>query len=757
MLNEEKYENIFSPQTLSKLDKQSQENLKDMLGDKTLMQTMISSQKLIDEIIAIEAPYKEQLEQLAIEMVEQIYPIVIDENIYIDAKIISMTDVGNSLDESITPEGRRRVINGISQGAALRGTFSFYLFKEYIEAIDESLIQKYNELLKNTFGVYDDKNAVAMFLSALAQGQKSAGGSSKVIINEIKIISGTISFQQKEIKNIINGLMLDMNDPFNKRLYNIHNIKELKSWLEDYCGTDADDRNTWPDRVLGDLKIIKENNESGITIQAKAICFPMLVHEIIKGLYELVGMSGFKGNKEENQQIVDKVDTLSNEVEDLQKGKFIYDALNNIFADSKYNEPRIREYFFQEVYQLDDQEFIELIENSINENMTSSQIKWVDQTLREINQDLKDDEYDKEGIDEVKVISGTSNKPIEGKLYDFQYTEDIEDPFYYFYEKHKFERFEGKEYVFLRVHTGERSLFFKDNVKNLKLSKLNEIKVFSGTGNFKYTIFSKIKNIFLNAFLEEDSWLDKNKYPKDFQIKLLGKSPIINKNCIIYSNNDLKPFGVSIGENKTRYLGKIDNVLKYLQSEKDKLNESKSQCWDGYKKVGVKKKGDKTVNNCIPIKENNEKVKCSNCGWEWDLANGGDDSYICHKCGYDQENDVFDYSKIIEFDVKEEEEQDFLQELKKTNRNILIESKYQGRTVQLNKPMQGDSKKFKVFVKNKDGKVLKVNFGAKGMNIKKNNPKNKNAYCSRSKGIEGGGKDKTKANYWSRKAWSCNN
>ena len=30
-----------------------------------------------------------------------------------------------------------------------------------------------------------------------------------------------------------------------------------------------------------------------------------------------------------------------------------------------------------------------------------------------------------------------------------------------------------------------------------------------------------------------------------------------------------------------------------------------------------------------------KKVTCKNCGWKWDIADGGDDLYICHKCGHD--------------------------------------------------------------------------------------------------------------------------
>ena len=88
--------------------------------------------------------------------------------------------------------------------------------------------------------------------------------------------------------------------------------------------------------------------------------------------------------------------------------------------------------------------------------------------------------------------------------------------------------------------------------------------------------------------------------------------------------------------------------------------------------------------------------------------------------------------------------------------DVLDEAEYQGKDVPLNTPMKGDVKKSKVFVKDpKTGNVKKVNFGDKSMSIKKDQAGRKKSYCARSAGIEGGGKDKTKANYWSRKAWDC--
>jgi hypothetical protein len=69
-------------------------------------------------------------------------------------------------------------------------------------------------------------------------------------------------------------------------------------------------------------------------------------------------------------------------------------------------------------------------------------------------------------------------------------------------------------------------------------------------------------------------------------------------------------------------------------------------CWDG-KKLGTPKtkisyKTGKRVNNCVPIEELVTDVICDNCGWKWDIADGGDDPYICHnilpsgrKCNHD--------------------------------------------------------------------------------------------------------------------------
>lgn len=84
--------------------------------------------------------------------------------------------------------------------------------------------------------------------------------------------------------------------------------------------------------------------------------------------------------------------------------------------------------------------------------------------------------------------------------------------------------------------------------------------------------------------------------------------------------------------------------------------------------------------------------------------------------------------------------------------NQIQEAQYQGRTVELNKPMRGDVKKFKVYVKNDKGNVVKVNFGDPDMTIKRHIPARKKSFRARHK-CDTDPADKDTARYWSCKMW----
>jgi len=160
---------------------------------------------------------------------------------------------------------------------------------------------------------------------------------------------------------------------------------------------------------------------------------------------------------------------------------------------------------------------------------------------------------------------------------------------------------------------------------------------------------------------------------------------------------------------------KIQDLMNEEQyaEEKQRLDP---KCWTGYKKSGTKMKGDKRVNNCVKVSEN--------------------------EYSYDDDNAFYEDYGVMWFNEDD----------------ILDEAEYQGRNVKLGKPMQGDVKKFKVYVKNPKGNVVKVNFGhggssvkGKAMKIRKNNPKARKSFRARHNCDNPG--PRHKARYWSCRKW----
>jgi hypothetical protein len=156
------------------------------------------------------------------------------------------------------------------------------------------------------------------------------------------------------------------------------------------------------------------------------------------------------------------------------------------------------------------------------------------------------------------------------------------------------------------------------------------------------------------------------------------------------------------------------------------VTEAKGPCWKGYRQLGMKKKNGKQVPNCVP----------ESTFTELDLAimEGG------HELVHDLEetyhgNEFFEAYGILWYNEDRQ----------------LDEAEYQGRKVQLGKPMQGDVKKFKVYVKNPQGRIVKVNFGDPNMRIKKSNPERRRSFRARHNCDNPG--PRHKARYWSCRKW----
>jgi hypothetical protein len=168
--------------------------------------------------------------------------------------------------------------------------------------------------MNNTFGIYNNDQAIDMMLAAIAAGHSSIGGSSKII-------------------------------------------------------TEA----------LG--------------IEAQAICFPMLVHEIIKGYWSIIAQSGLTGSEEEKIATINKVDKLENEPLDIRYGPIIFKKLEtiyNAFTPSDI-DPRTFVMFYMSVLKLEPEDkFFSFVSNIVGDKpLSEDQIAWIENKLESMQAYLR--------------------------------------------------------------------------------------------------------------------------------------------------------------------------------------------------------------------------------------------------------------------------------------------------------------------------------------------------------------------------------
>jgi hypothetical protein len=251
----------------------------------------------------------------------------------------------------------------------------------------------------------------------------------------------------------------------------------------------------------------------------------------------------------------------------------------------------------------------------------------------------------------------------------------------------------------------------------------------SGQGKKPIYVSTKPKNETMNIeekinlFLEKNCPTDPGKWSAS---KAAAKSKF-----------DVYPSAYANGWAAKNYKSKGGGWKTCNEAETNTLCED---CWDGYKSVGGKMKDGKMVPNCVPVTED-----------------------------IDSDDDVnYGLVEPEEYDVEDEDMEDFIsfmrayaKDLNEASCPCVFEAEYQGRDVKLGKPMRGDVKKFKVYVKNPAGNVVKVNFGHGGtsaaskgektMKIRKSNPKARKSFRARHNCDSPG--PRHKARYWSCRKW----
>ena len=208
--------------------------------------------------------------------------------------------------------------------------------------------------------------------------------------------------------------------------------------------------------------------------------------------------------------------------------------------------------------------------------------------------------------------------------------------------------------------------------------------------------------------------------------------------------------------------------LNFLEGElvedKQKGVDGKA-CWKGYKRMGTKQKGGKTVDNCVKMEDHGPEnpdapVNYGEYDREGDMAkddlrtidDAAEELYSILQA--DDNLPEWVQGKITKAVDYLDTARDYMKAQKYEEgvaEGDVDEAKYQGREVPLGKKMAGDVKKSKVYVRKPNGNIVKVNFGDKKMRIKKSNPARRKSFRARHNCANPG--PRHKARYWSCRSW----
>jgi hypothetical protein len=337
------------------------------------------SQMMMDAhnaIVQTEREHRGQLEQLAIELVMKEMGIP-EGSVQFDAKIVGMGEVDMS--DFNREEGNQEN-------------------PEEVETEDQEEEFNIEQNLMQDLETLDLERAKRRLINSMVQGSSKKGHYMyQLVPQKIQQITGS--------QELINqyGVLMSINDTLYWQLSDDTMQMMMGGAAGAAGGSEEVERDTEPP-----------------TIKARAINFPILVHELIKGMMELFSHQGEPEDKELFQQVMQHEDTLEKEMWDLRLGPAIWDRIRNQFPEdilTDENKVEIQNYLLVEIFKLPARRFLTLMKEVISGSESGKRL--LQQIVNAINQTLNDQNYEEtmaQFNDELETIESETE---EDDLKDF--------------------------------------------------------------------------------------------------------------------------------------------------------------------------------------------------------------------------------------------------------------------------------------------------------------------------------------------------
>jgi len=321
-------------------------------GDNPMMGLMTSVMSSLQQIKRVEVQHKEYLENLAVNLVKKELGIP-EGQLQFDVELVS-GPMGASEGMQTQPE----------QPDEEDVEEAFKESEEHQEEIEDFMdsMEKFNL-----------EKAKRRMINSLVQGAAFKGGHMYVLVsNEINRLSPELL----NLYGVTQSLM--------EHLYWLYpDMEGMAGGGGGQMGQSESDPETDPP-----------------TIKAKAFTFPLLVHEIVKGIYSLYGDQGLPNDPVQRSMVVGAEDTLPAEVWDSRLGPIFWEKFRDSWPDKLYEEDQrhLQQYLFMKLSQLEAKDFITLAKAIMEDKPEAKKV--IDRMVNEIVEILKKHEYESKMSDE---------------------------------------------------------------------------------------------------------------------------------------------------------------------------------------------------------------------------------------------------------------------------------------------------------------------------------------------------------------------
>jgi len=300
----------------------------------------------------VEAPHKRELENLAVDLVVEEMEIP-DGAFQFQCKLVP---VGSINQDGFQIDGKEPNEEDINQ--------AFQEISQDVEIPADEL--------------FEDEKHKRRFINMLIQGSSKKG-----------------HYMFELVRRKVNEYNPNLAETYGK----VMSINDLLYWILD---DETVRRMAESDSSMGGKEGIEEGEDGDTIIKTEAICFPISLHEIIKGIMEVFGTQGLPDDPQQANLVINAVDSLSNETMDLRLGVPCWEKIYSAYPDFILEEGNryLQNYLFARYCALPTDEFFRVSRLILSDDPKGA--KYFAKMVDEIQNDLQREDYEK-NIDDINL------------------------------------------------------------------------------------------------------------------------------------------------------------------------------------------------------------------------------------------------------------------------------------------------------------------------------------------------------------------